>query len=210
MSSNPSYGIGGYGSGGYGNPPIDTLPIGYYLGLITSEYQGSSKFMAFLQSFLRKLDDVSQCRLLMEVLLDLDNATGVLLDSIGTIVGASRTLPFQPSGGISPVLDDTTYRVYIKARIAWNQWNGTILGMQAIWQSLFPSGTIVIADQQNMTADIIITGAFTSILQQMITNGLIVPRPEGVLYNYVFGGLPVFGFDADNQFVAGLDTGKFA
>ena len=116
---------------------------------------------------------------------------------------------FQPSNSASPVLDDTTYRIYIKAKIAQNQWDGTRSALYTLWASLFPSGKLTIADNQNMTATIFLSGGFTSIVQDLITNGYIVPRPEGVLYEYVLGDLPAFGFDLNNDYVAGFDAGKW-
>jgi hypothetical protein len=61
-----------------------------------------------------------------------------------------------------------------------------------------------------MTATIFLSGSFTSIIQDLIVNGFIVPRPEGVLYEYTFAELPAFGWDLDNSFVAGFDVGKFS
>jgi hypothetical protein len=194
-----------YGSGKYGNPPIEMLGVGYYLNLVTSEYRNSPKFLAFLTAMLQKFDDISQCLVAMDMAWDVDNAIGPQLDQIGAIVGANRTVGFQPSGGVSPVLDDATYRIYIKATAAANSWNGTIDGLQAIWSNLFPGGTIAIGDNQNMTATIFLFGTFTSIEKDLITNGYIVPRPEGVLYNYAF--TVTFGFDLNNSFIGGFDRG---
>jgi hypothetical protein len=213
MSSfpNPHYGASGYGLGGYGNEPIECLPIGYYLNLLTHQYRlpNSPKLNALLYVLLKKFDDVSQCLVSLDLDIDLDVAVGAQLDLLGQIQHVSRTVPFQPSNSVSPVLDDATYRLLIKATIGKNQWDGTVDSLYIIWNSLFPSGQIVIEDQQNMTANILLTGSFTSIIQDLITHGMIVPRPEGVLYNYFFGDLPYFGFDLDNSFVAGFDTGHF-
>src|ERR1700733_2459748 len=180
--TNPTYGAMGYGSGNYGNTPIETLPIGYYMGLLTHEYTNSKKLNAFLFMLLKKFDDVTTCLVSMDYLLYINNAVGAQLDQLGDIAGVSRTVNFQPSGGVSPVLDDVTYRVLIKAQIAKNQWDGTIGSLQTIWQQLFPGGTIVIADAQDMTATIILQGTFSSIEQDLIVNGYIGPRPEGVLF----------------------------
>jgi len=210
---NPGYGTGGYGQGGYGNQPIETLPMGYYLALLTSQYQppSSPKLNALLYVLLKKFDDVSQCLVKFDTAFDLDAAVGAQLDALGVIAGASRTVGFEPTGGVSPVLDDTTYRIYIKAKIAQNQWDGTVDSLYAVWKSLFPTGGIVIADNQNMTATIYLSGGFTSIVQDLITNGYIVPRPEGVLYTYVFAELPVFGFSlTDTPYVAAWGVGKWA
>jgi hypothetical protein len=196
-----------YGSGEYGSDPIENLPLGYYLGLLSSQYRNSPKWNAFLALMLQKLEDASICLVQMEEAFDLDNALGVQLDAIGTIVGASRTLPFQPTGGLSPVLGDDDYRVYLKSKAAQNQWDGTIDGLQVVWEALFAGGLIVIFDHENMSATIFLTGSFSPIMQQMIVNGLIVPRPQAVQYNYAFN-LPAFGFDLNNTYIAGFDVGK--
>ena len=220
---NPGYGTGGYGQSGYGNQPIQSLPIGYYVGLLTHEYVHSPKFNALLYVLLKKFDDVSQCLTKLDTALDLDSAIGAQLDMLGVIAQASRTLPFQPSFGVSPILDDSTYRTYIKAKIGQNQWDGTQTSLYALWHQLFPTTSIVVADNQNMTATLFIGGLPSSILIDMIAgyavngatsgtvqNGLIVPRPEGVEYAFEIGNLPAFGFDLDNAFVAGFDVGKWS
>jgi hypothetical protein len=61
-----------------------------------------------------------------------------------------------------------------------------------------------------MSCDIVLTGTFTSIILDLVVHGYIVPRPEGVLYNYIFGGLPIFGTDESNSFIAGVDLGHLA
>lgn len=208
-SPNPYYGSGGYGQGGYGNQPIETLPIGYYLNLLMSQYKLSPKFNALLLVLLRKFDDVTNCMVKLDTALDLDNAVGVQLDALGAIAGAERTVNFQPSDGVSPVLDDNTYRIYIKSKIAQNQWDGQISSLYALWAQLFPGGKIIILDNQNMTADITLAGSFTSIIKDLITNGYIVPRPEGVLYTFLFGTLPFFGFGSSPGFIAGFGEGHW-
>ena len=166
--------------------------------------------LAFLRVLLQYVDDVAQCIATFNTAFDVDFAEGVQLDTVGAIVGASRRVGFQPSNGVSPVLDDDTYRIFIKARIALNQWDGNIDSLQPIWSTLFQGGTIVIEDQQDMTAEIFLTGAFSSIIQDLIINGYIVPRPQAVLYTYTFSTLPIFGFDQDNAFIAGFDHGHWA
>src|SRR5579859_6145816 len=138
MTINPYYGILGYGVGGYGNQPIEDLPIGYYINLVIHEYRNSPKFMALLRVLLKKFDDVSNCMVKMDTALDLDWAKGANLDLLGSIWHAPRTVPFQPSNSVSPVLDDTTYRILIKATIAKCMWNGKIDSLYFIWQQLFP------------------------------------------------------------------------
>lgn len=207
---NYRFGFGPYGAGTWGNPPITFLPLGYYLDLVTSEYQGSPKFLNWLLACLRPLDDANECLTSFVTSFDIDYAVGVQLDTLGVIIGQSRTVGFQPTGGVSPVLTDATYRILLKARILQNQWSGAINSLYTAWQSLFPGGRIVIVDNQNMTATIVLSGSFTSIIKDLITNGLIVPRPETVQYAYVFGTFPLFGVDQNNAFVAGVDLGHIS
>ena len=223
MGQNPFYGIGGYGQGNYGNQPIETLPIGYYLNLLTSQYSNSVKLQKLLYLLLKKFDDVSQVPVRMDTSFDLDGAIGMQLDMLGTIAGVSRVLPFQPSFSVSPILNDNSYRLLIKAKIGQNQWDGTQPSLYNIWHNLFPTVSIAVADNQNMTATLFIGGLPSSILIDMICgfavngatsgtvqNGLIVPRPAGVEYTFELGELPAFGFDLDNSFVAGFDVGKWS
>jgi hypothetical protein len=191
----------------YFNPPAPA----YYLGLLTSEYQQATNLLTWLSAPLGILDDVSTCLKSFDAAFDLDHAIGAQLDILGGLIGASRLVPFQPTGIVSPILDDATYYLLLKARIAQNQWDGTIDGLQVIWHGLFTGGTINIVDNQDMTVSIVMTGAFPSIVKDLINNGLIVPRPQAVLYNYSFpSALPVFGFDADGTLIAGFDHGHWS
>jgi hypothetical protein len=208
----PLFNQSGYGSGKYGiadGGPIYSLPLNYYLNLFTSEYKLAPNLNAWARALLTPLDDITTCIGGMTEAFDLDNAVGVQLDTLGVIIGQSRTVGFQPSGGVSPVLDDDTYRLLLKAKIAFNQWDGLQTSLQAIWQSLFSGGTIVVHDNQNMSAIIVLTGSFSSIIQDLIVNGLIVPRPETVQFTVTFGLLPILGFDSNNAFIAGFDSGHF-
>ena len=195
-------------------PPIERQPLSYYRRLITSQYQLAPKFLAWLTAALTAaltpLDDATTCYATLRAGFDLDTALGAQLDTLGATVGAARRLPYQPEDGLDPVLDDATYRIFIKARIAQNHWNGTITSLQEIWTSLFPGGSIVLTDSQNMTATVLLSGVFTALVKSLIVNGYIVPRPEGVLYNFVFSELPILGFDSDDAYIAGFDKGKFA
>lgn len=208
----PLYGQSGYGSGKYGiadNGPIYKLPLGYYLNLFTSQYKGNSKnFLLWAQRAWQPIDDLTNCLAFISSNYDLDYAVGVQLDYVGTLIGQNRTVAFQPSdSGVSPTLDDPTYRLLLKARIAQNTWSGKTVDLYPIWQTLFPGGRLVINDNQNMTATIIVSGSFTSIIVDLIQNGYIVPRPETVEYTYVTGTLPIFGADRNDAFIAGADLG---
>jgi hypothetical protein len=194
-----------------GNAPVQLLPIGYYTKILTSQYATSPLFQQWLQEVLRLADDISQCLASIPSAFDLNFAVGAQLDILGQIIGPTRVVPFQPSSGVSPVLDDNTYRLLLRATIANNQWDGKQGSLYEIWTNLFPGGHITIIDNQNMTATIVMTGSFSSIIQDLISHDLIVPRPEAVQYNYVFGGIPFFGFStANTAYLAGFGVGKWS
>lgn len=190
--------------------PIQSLPVGYYLDRLTSQYSAAVNFDKWMLTVLSIANDISTCLQSITPAFDLDYAVGVQLDILGVIAGVGRIVNFQPSGGISPILDDVTYRLLIRATLANNQWDGRIGSLYSIWSTLFPGGHITIEDNQNMTANIILTGTFSSIIQDLITHDLIVPRPQAVQYFYLLGDLPFFGFDLNNQFIAGWDVGKWS
>ena len=209
----PLFNQSGYGSGKYGiadGGPIYSLPLSYYLSLLTSEYRLAPNLNAWLRQLLEPMDDTTNCLSTVTPAFDLDQAEGVQLDVLGAIIGQSRTVAFQPSAGVSPVLVDDTYRLLLRASIAQNQWDGTVNSLQSLWQTLFPGGTIRIVDNQNMSATVVMSGAFSSISQDLISHGYIVPRPMGVQYTYIYGNLPIFGTDENNGFIAGLDLGHLA
>ena len=189
---------------------IFSKPLSYYFSLITSEYQNSPNFLTWLKAALGQLDDTTVCLASFFAAFDLDTAVGAQLDILGDIVGANRTVNFVPSNGVSPVLDDTSYRTYIKATIGANFWDGTIDGLQALWTNLFPLGNILIMDAQDMSFTAMLGGTFTSIMSDLILNGYIVPRPEGVRVNYVFSLKPIFGFDLNDANIAGFDKGHWS
>lgn len=216
LVTNAGYGIGGYGQGGYGagatttqSGPIYKMPIDYYLSLFTSEWQIATNMLKWAANAWQTLDDLTQFLAQMSIQdMSLQYAIGDQLDMLGVLIGQPRTINFQPSAGVSPVLDDVTYRILLTATIFKYKWDGRIGSLFLIWKAIFPQGEIVINDNQNMSATVYINGPFPSIIQDLILNGYIVPRPEGVLYNYVIGEFPMFGTDLDTTYVAGVDLGK--
>ena len=229
MSQNPDFGVGGYGSGGFGNSPLETLPIGYYLGLLSSEYRNSPKLNALLAFLLRKFDDVSECQVSLDTAFDLAYAVGVQLDTLGLIFGIPRTLPFQPSNGASPVLTDSVYRQLLQARVTWDTWSGKIAEIPALWKRMGYAGTLILQDTQSMSANITCPGIDSPLILDLLcgqaagwsgsgpqpTNvnmdaGLLIPRPQGVEYFYNSSLLPVFGFDQQTHYVSGFDSGLWS
>lgn len=186
-------------------------PIEYYMNLVTSQYRDSPNFLTWLQSNLLKFDDETNIIDQMTAFFDIDSAVGAQLDILGQIIGQVRQVNFQPTDGSSPILDDTNYRVLLKAKIVKNQWKGQIEGLSAIWKVLFPDGDIIITDNQDMTMNVIIAGNTSLTTRDLVRNGYIVPKPEGVGINYFFSEVPIFAYDIeDNGFFGGYDIGNWA
>ena len=205
------FGLGGFGVGPFGSAPIEMQPLGYYLNLLTSEYNQAQSplFRNWLSGVIQVFEDINDLFAQFITALDIDYAIGPQLDMLGQIIGAARQLSFQPSNGVSPILGDSDYRSLLKATIARNHWNGTQLGLWSVLQIIAPQIKVVLHDNQNMTATVFISGNLTSIMVDMITNGLIVPRPETVQYTYSFATLPAFGFDQNTAIISGFDTGNW-
>lgn len=131
---------------------------------------------------------------------------------IANLVPSGLTIPagstvISTGVNLNPTLDDADYLTLLTAKIAKNKWNGSIAQIYALWNTIFPGGRLIFIDNQDMTCELVLGAALTAIQQQMITNDLIIPRPQAVLYNYSFAELPIFGLDQNNATIAGLDTG---
>jgi len=157
----------------------------HYLRRVTPQHR-HPKFMKWLAANLMPHLEAEKVLLSMDEAFDLDYARGKQLDVLGEIIGRSRVLSFDPIDGSSPVLQDDIYETLIRAKISINQWNGTIPGIQELWESLFPDYRIVIHDNQDMTMDLYIIGLVTMLEMELMSRGYIAPKPMGVRLNYTF------------------------
>lgn len=177
--------------------PIDRQT---YLELVTSEHCLKPKFMDVVWGHLEFFQNM--CDLLNEWddAFNIDLAVGVQLDILGQLIGTPRILPYQPTDGSSAILTDDDYRFLLKARIAWNFWDGTREGLIRLWETQFPNSEMTIDDHQNMTVTLIITFlGLTDSQLDLVENGIIPPRPEGVLYNYTVIRIRTFAYGADAE-----------
>lgn len=216
------------------------MTVQEYIDLITSEYADQPNFLATMTANLQTPVQVQSLLKAMIALFDLDTPPrGDQLDIIGEWVGISRRVnvpipgvyfewdsatyengwdygTWQPTGGDTEVteLPDDAYLTLIKAKIASNNWDGTINGAYEIWDSLFSTIEIFIFDKQDMSFDIgIFGGVIDSLTLALITGGYIQLRPEGVKINNYFVSIdsdPVFAWDLDTDLLKGWDEGKWA
>lgn len=209
-----------------------------YLNLITSEHRDKPNFVATVKANVEVFVQAQNLLLSMIPIFDLDTAIGDQLDILGEWVGVSRNVnvPIPGvyfswdgdftvgwdfgtwQGDLTPfevtVLPDDAYRTLIRAKIAANHWDGTTEGAYAIWDQLFPNITILIQDNLNMSYDLAIVGGIVdSLTAALITGGYIPLKPEGVKVNEYFFPVntgPLFGFDINNDFLQGWDSGSWA
>lgn len=182
--------------------------IDAYLDLITSQHRVREKFMRTVTALLTPSDDIFALAIEMDDEFDIDYATGVQEDMLGEFVGVQRTLPYQPDKGLSPVLDNAAYRNLLRAQIAKNLWKGGIYDIKELWNALFGNG-IIIQDNQDMSIDVLAIGIIDQITKEMVRQGLIVPKPQGVRVNYYFSDRAVFGYDLETDTIKGYDHAEW-
>lgn len=184
------------------------MAINNYLNLITSQHKTKPNFMSWLSTNLNLVNDPILVMNNTITSFDINNAVGPQLDTIGLILGVSRTVNFQPTDASSPVLTDSMYRLILLSRVIRNQWDGTISGLQTLWNNIFPQYYLIIKDNENMSLNVLVLGPSTVLQQNLISNGYIVPRPMGVNISYSFASQPVYGYDLNDGVVfGGYDTG---
>lgn len=175
-----------------------------YLSLITSEHYNKPKFTQWMTAALTKGTGTSEVMTNLPDDFDLDRAVGLQLDVIGQLVGVKRMLNFQPSSG-SAVLDDATYRLVIRAKIAQNQWDGTMAGLETIWKAVLPNDILIAFDNQDMSMTIMVPTLQSELIGELIKHDYIVPRPMGVLLNYSISEFPFFAYaNAEGGYAQGL------
>lgn len=182
--------------------------ITQYTDLVTSEHADKANFNATLAALLQPVADLQELIGALPVYYDLDTAIGAQLDTVGLWIGQSRYLetPIENvyfsfdidglgfdqgtwQGEFDPVtqltaLPDDAYRVLLRAKIAVNNWDGTIESAELIWDALFADlhFSIVIIDNQDMTIDIYMTSPAepSAVVQALFLGGYLDLRPCGV------------------------------
>lgn len=219
-----------------------TVSLTDYTSLITSEHNQKPKYLAMVSLLAGTLVDIQNTTLGITGGYDLDVAVGDALDTLGRWIGLSRQVvtpitgvyfawdtdgvgwdqgnwrgPFDPLTGLT-TLDDDTYRLFLKATIGANHWDGTIEHWQSVMNYVFTgTGTVIsFVDYQDMSMDVVITGVPPSALvKALIRDGYFILKPGAVRINGYFitsvPGTPIFAWDAPgSSSFAGWDTGSWA
>jgi len=157
----------------------------HYLSRVAPQHK-KPKFLKWLETNVQPFFDGELLLKAMDSAFDLTKSFGVQMDVTGELVGRDRVLSFDPSDGSSPVLDDETYRLLQKAKISMNQWDGTIPGVVALWENLFPDYRIVVQDNQDMTMTLYVVGHVSPLEQELMAAGYVAPKPMGVFIRFTF------------------------
>lgn len=184
----------------------DSPSVDDYLDLVTSEYRQQPKFISMLTILAQwAVDRRILLAGLRTVSFDLDTAFGAQLDVVGQWVGLSRTLSVpvsgvyfafntpglgfnqgvwfnssDPSDGVI-TMDDATYRLMLRAKIAANTWDGSLGDANTKLASIFQGGSVQITDNFDMTQTITIDGTAPSALfEELVNQGYIQLKPAGV------------------------------
>lgn len=211
-----------------------------YTGLIPPSNATKPKFTATIGKLVEPFALLQGVIGNMPIDFDVDDALGAQLDVVGIWVGWSRYLPspisglyfsfdvaelgfdkgiwkgpFDPDNGIVR-LDDETYRLFIRAKILANGWNGTMETATDILDAITAGETasfFALFDNQDGSLTITITGEFpTTLFLAMINEGYFPFKPAGFFLRWTMTsapGAPIFGFDVENDIIGGFDTGSW-
>jgi hypothetical protein len=214
-----------------------TGSVAFWLSLVTSEYASQPNYMAMLSITFQPMADIIAVLESIPTAYDLDTAVGSQLDTDGVWVGISRNITTPISGvffswqtpglgwdqgnwtpGINLTdliqLPDAQYRTLLYAKIAANHWNGSIPGAYAVFDEVF-AGTgfgVLIQDLQGMHMAYALTGPIPdAVTRALFVSGYFNLKPAGVridkYYTPAAPNVPYFGFDVENDNIAGWGVG---
>lgn len=214
--------------------------LAQYLSLIPQQHSAAPRFVANLTALLQPLVDQQALLASLPSAYDLELAVGAQLDTVGLWIGRSRFIvtpitgvffsfddavlgfdaghwigQFDSLDGMTR-LDDPSYRMLLKAKVASNHWDGTLAGAAAALTYVFndPNSSVFIQDNQDMSYSLNVAGTPLSPLMLSLLNGAYIPlKPAGVRLAFInqvsIGGTPLFGFDLNTQQVGGFEVGSW-
>lgn len=126
--------------------------------------------------------------------------------------------PYDPDAGYT-ALSDETYRVILKAKVAINMWDGQNDSLPAILDSATAGSGLrmQIVDNQDMTISVWIfpetdISAVSLELLAAIRQGYLTVKAAGVWSGEIHtpsAGNRFFGFDLENDYIAGFEAGAW-
>jgi len=225
-----------------------------YLALIPPLNASKPNFMATIAATVAPFADAQTFLAGLSLAFDLDVAIGAQLDVVGQWIGRSRNIvaPIsnvwfswgialkgwgegfwyvpESAGTMTYVLDDTTYRRLLRAKILANNGDGTIVSAEAALREYFIGNSLIFlvdasaaVGQINPTTpdipsvDMIwnlgVAGALPTIPDlEILAQNLIPIKPAGVALDVsvvTVDGAPLFGWGLENAFVSGWGVGAW-
>jgi len=193
-----------------GDSSIGTMQFDY-TKTILSQYANSPILMGLIDNFSQCIDPTGKIENFQDFVWDVGSAVGYGLDVWGRIVGVNRILAISTTKyfgfseattisadpfGQSPfylgqhltsnfALSDDGFRLLIYAKAAANIWDGSIPGLNAILQLLFPGKIAYVTDGENMTMEYVFGWILSPLEGSIVLNSNVLPRPSGVSLTYV-------------------------
>lgn len=206
-------GSGAIGEADFGTLTIGGSPFNWW-ATIQSQYANSPHLLAIIQAFASAMDQTQNVANFHDLLWNIETAQGYGLDVWGRIVGVGRVIPIsvqqtylgfeqmgppnasgfdqapfysgQPTTQNYALLDNE-YRTVILAKALANICDGTVPGLNAILQLLFPGrGPCYVVDGLNMTMRYVFGFPLTAVETSIVQNSGVLPRPAGVTMSFVF------------------------
>ncbi len=119
-----------------------------YLDFLSPHNRLKPRFAALAEAVLSQVNDLFGLMASLGSDWGLEDAVGVQLDGIRALAGVPRP------GGVS----DADYRVYLRAKIAARQWDGTNETLAGILAIAFPGRTAKLIDNQDGTVTATLSG----------------------------------------------------
>lgn len=209
-----------------------------YLNLIPNWNREKPKFNATVSALVEPLAGSQAFVSHLPTDFDLDAAIGSQLDVVGGWVGRTRYVsipianvwfsfdiegvgfdqgtwkgPYDLDANMSR-LDDDHYRILLRAKIAANQWDGTLPGAKAVLDKVFGDDThVFIQDHMDMSMTVGVSGKIPSaVTLALLAGGYIPLKPSGVRVNYLVVSedeTAMFGFDVQSELIDGFDQGSW-
>ncbi|QHM71266.1 DUF2612 domain-containing protein [Mixta intestinalis] len=211
-----------------------------YTDYITPQHRPAAKFTEHIRLITRPFIDIATQAGQLNALFSIDHGNGPQLDAVGEWIGMSRYVKTPITGvyfaldteGVGldqgswkrrydsdsgfTELDDETYRAILRAKIRANHWDGSCEMLAEIYQGVIPDSNakIFFVDNQNMSMDVYLTGGvIPEVIKAVLRQGYLNIKPGGVrVNNYTDseGGNGIFGFDVNNDYIDGFDTGSWS
>lgn len=150
---------------------------------LLSKFAGSPILVELISSFDAAMDPSANIAAFLQYIWNVRTAVGYGLNVWGKIVGVNRVVPSSP-----PItLDDSDYQTLILVKAAANIGNVTIPTLNRLLRAIFAnSGLVFVQDNLNMTLTYVFLFQPTTAQLAIAQSSGVMPRPAGVLVNYVW------------------------